>query len=140
VAHRAGTAQAGFKVLSSLAFVLGGRPPAGTPVEYAAVRHALAVWQVNTVVVATNPAVPPIQQGHDPTYVAAFMTAALGYLPTIQAGAWVWDDVDLRRHGPMRPAVGTLSACQREAEGPSGRVVAAIGVADCVALSALGTP
>jgi hypothetical protein len=140
VAHRAGTAQEGFKVLSALAFGVDERLPAGTPAEYAAVRHALAVWQVNTVVVSTNPAAPPIQQGHDPTYVAAFMTAALGYLPAIQAGAWVWDDLDLRRHGPMRPAVGTLRACRQEAEGPSGRVVADIGVADCVALTALGTP
>ena len=41
VASRAGSAAAGFKVLSKLAFGVGVPPPTGTPAQYAAVRHAL---------------------------------------------------------------------------------------------------
>ena len=47
------------RVLSRMGFGIGKPEPAGTPAQYAAVRHALAVWQVNTVVVATDPAGPP---------------------------------------------------------------------------------
>ncbi len=83
--------------------------PAGTPAQYAAVRHALAVWQVNTVVIATDPAAPRIQRGHDPTYAAAFMTAALGRLPTMEAGAWVWNHVQLGLSRPLLVKVGTLA-------------------------------
>ncbi len=66
VAHRAGAARAGFVVLSALAFGVGVPPPAGTRAELAAVRHALAVWRVTTVVIATNPAAPALQQGTTP--------------------------------------------------------------------------
>ena len=86
VARRAGSARAGFNVLASLGFGVGGSEPPGTPAQLAAVRHALSVWQVNTVVIATDTAAPNLQQGRDPTYAAAFFTAALGRLPTIQAG------------------------------------------------------
>ena len=61
--------------------------PPGTPAQYAAVRHALAVWQVNTVVIATDPAVPRGRsRAATPTYAAAFMTAALGRLPDDPGG------------------------------------------------------
>ena len=82
--------------------------------------------------IATDPAAPNLQQGRDPTYAAAFFTAALGRLPTIQAGAWVWDDVQLGLQPPWRIKPGTLAFCATGAEGSSGRVQADLDVADCV--------
>jgi hypothetical protein len=133
VEARAGTAKAGFKVLSRLDFGAGDPEPSGTAAQYAAVRHALSVWQVTTVVIATNPAAPRIEQGHDPVYAAAFMTAALGRRPTIEAGAWVWNDVDLARAAPLSLPSGTLATCAGAAEGPSGLFRAGLQVVNCVA-------
>jgi dolichyl-phosphate beta-glucosyltransferase len=136
---RAGSAAPGFKVLSSLAFGVDEPPPVGTPAQYAAVRHALDLWRVTTVVIATNPGTPPLQQGHDPTYAAAFMTAALGRLPTIEAGAWVWNDVDVpvHRHAPLRLPSGTVASCALKAESRSGRLVASLQAPMCVGLHGL---
>ena len=136
VARRAGSAAAGFHVLTLLGLGVGSPLPTGKPAELAAVRHALTVWQVNTVVIATNPAAPALQQGRDPTYAAAFMTAALGRPPTIEAGAWVWNHVELGRFRAFDVTPGTLSSCVREAEGRSGRIVASQAVSDCVVRSA----
>ncbi len=138
VAHRAGTARAGFNVLSSLAFGLRAPPPAGTPAQLAAVRHALVVWRVNTVVIATNPAAPSLQQGHDPAYAAAFMTAALGRLPRVQAGAWVWEHVDRNLPAPLHLGAHTLGSCVATAEQGPSHAGASLPVATCVALHGLG--
>ncbi len=140
VAKRAGSAEAGFNVLTQLDFGAGSPEPAGTPAQYAAVRHALAVWQVNTVVIATDPAAPRVEQGYDPTYAAAFMTAALGRLPTIEAGAWVWNHVQLGLSRPLLVKVGTLAGCTAAAEGKSGEFVANMQVAKCVSFVALPAP
>ena len=137
VQRRAGSAAPGFKVLGRLGFAVGVPAPTGTRAEYAAVRHALAVWHVTTVVIATNPAAPPIQQGHDPTYAAVFMTATLGRLPRLQAGAWVWDDVQVGLPAPLHLASGTLETCVQAAEGRSEQVVASMRAPNCVALRAL---
>jgi hypothetical protein len=137
VEARAGAARAGFRVLSRLDFGAGLSEPAGTPAQYAAVRRALAVWEVTTVVIATNPAAPRIEQGHDPVYAAAFMTAALGQRPTVEAGAWVWNDVQLGSSGPLSLPAGTLATCAAAAEGPSGVFRAGTQVADCVGGGAL---
>jgi hypothetical protein len=136
VARRAGSAAAGFHVLTLLGLGVGSALPAGSPIQLAAVRHALTVWRVNTVVIATNPAAPSLQQGRDPTYAAAFMTAALGRPPRIEAGAWVWNHIQLGRFGPLDVRPGTLGSCVREAEGRSGRIVASPRVSDCVVRSA----
>ena len=125
-AFRAGSAAPGFTVLSRLGFDVSVPQPVGTPAQYAAVRHALDVWQVDTVVIATNLGAPALQQGHDPTYAAAFMTAALGVMPTLQAGAWVWDDVQHDHRAPLHVPPGTVGSCVLRAEGPSGRVVASL--------------
>ena len=138
VAHRAGAAASGFRVLSLLGFGVGKPLPTGSPVQYAAVRHALAVWRVTTVVIALNPTDAPHQQGRDPTYAAAFMTAALGRLPRLQAGAWVWDDVELGLGAPLRLKAGTLGSCGSPAHGGSSPVVATMRVPKCVASGALG--
>ena len=138
VRKRAGSAAPGFKVLGRLGFAVGVPVPAGTRAEIAAVRHALAVWQVTTVVIATNPAAPAIQQGHDPTYAAAFMTATLGRLPRLQAGAWVWDNVRAGLRAPLHLAPGTIATCVQTAEGRSQVAVASMRAPNCVALRALG--
>ena len=124
VERRAGTAKPGFRVLSALSFPQVAPPPVGSRKELDAVRHALSVWQVNTVVIATDRALPTTQLGRDTVYMAAFMTAALGQLPTIQAGAWVWDDVQLRVHHPLHVGATTLFDCVHPVEGVAGRQVA----------------
>ncbi len=140
VARRAGPARPGFEVLGALAFGAGSTQPAGSPAQFAAVRHALATWGVTTVVIATDPAAPLVQQGRDPTYAAAFMTAALGRPPTVEAGAWVWNHVELGLPPALQVGAGTLASCVRAAEGPSGRVAAGPRVAECVVGSAQGRP
>jgi dolichyl-phosphate beta-glucosyltransferase len=105
VRARAGSAAPGFAVLTGLAFAVTAPQPAGTPAQLAAVRHAIAVWRVNTVVIAPLGTSSFLAQGHDPTYAAAFMTAVLGRLPRIEAGAWVWNGVT-----GAAPAVRTVPA------------------------------
>jgi hypothetical protein len=140
VMARAGSAKAGFGVLSELGFGVGESEPTGTPAQYAAVRHALAVWQVTTVVIATDPAAPRVEQGHDPVYAAAFMTAALGRLPVLEAGAWVWDDVQRRHSGALDLKAGTLATCTAAAEGSLGHFRATMQLPECVAGGAPAAP
>jgi hypothetical protein len=136
-ASYAGSAASGLTILTNLGFGIGIPLPTGTATENAAVRHALKVWRVTTVVVATNPAAPQLQQGHDPTYAAAFMTGALGRLPTVQAGAWVWNNVQADTRLPLQLTRNTIADCVARAEGRSGRVVANLRAPLCVGLHAL---
>ena len=62
----------------------------------------------------------PIQQGHDPTYAAAFMTATLGRLPRLQAGAWVWDNVQAGLPAPLHLGVGHARKMCPGRRGPLG--------------------
>jgi hypothetical protein len=140
VARRAGSAESGFRVLSRLDFGVGMPEPAGTPAQFEAVRHALSVWQVNTVVIATEPSAPRLEQGQDPTYAAGFMSAVLGRQPTIEAGAWVWNNVQLALTQPLVLRSGTLTACANAAEGAAHVFVATQQVTQCVALAALQAP
>jgi hypothetical protein len=139
VERRAGTAAPGFAVLADLA--LGGLdpPPVGTPRQLAAVRHAISVWEVNTVVVATDPALSTRQLGRDPIYAAAFMTAALGRAPTLEAGAWVWNNVQVGSTGPLELKAGTLATCTAAVEGKPGVFKPTMQLPDCVAGGVLGT-
>ena len=57
------------------------------------------------------------------------MTAALGRPPTVQAGAWVWDDVGVGLGAPLVLPAGALAGCVGQAEGTSGRVQVGLGVA-----------
>ena len=67
------------------------------------------------------------------------MTAVLGRLPVIQAGAWVWDDVHigsrLERPRPAATAASVLQGCvrQHETKTPAGVVTASMGVPRCAA-------
>ncbi len=138
VAWRAGTAAPGFRVISRLGFGVALPEPAGTAAQYAALRHALAAWQVSTVVIAGDPAAPAIQRGSDPVYAAAFMTAALGRLPRLEAGAWVWDHVDTGLPPPLHLKPATLELCVRMVEGHPDGAAVTMEVPNCVALGALG--
>jgi hypothetical protein len=98
VAHRAGSAKAGFNQLAQLAFGVAQPAPEPTASVLKAVRQAIGAWGVNTVVIAPGPAdESPFEQGHNPAYAAGFMTAVLGSPPRIEAGAWVWNDVSVSR-------------------------------------------
>jgi hypothetical protein len=140
VERRAGSAAAGFRELTVLGFGVGEPAPTGTSSELAAVRHALAVWQVNTVVIAADPSAPTVEKGRDPTYAAAFMTAALGRLPSIEAEAWVWNDVQLGLSGPLAVRGDTLLSCVGRSTGGFARVVVSLEVPDCVVRAAGGLP
>jgi hypothetical protein len=133
VRARAGSAAPGFAVLTRLAFGIGQSPPTGTPAQLAAVRHAIAEWRVDTVVIAPQPGAPFLLEGRDPTYAAALMTAALGRLPRIQAGAWVWNDVtgaDPAATSPLAPT--RLADCVARDEQVRLATDATLGVARCV--------
>jgi hypothetical protein len=140
VPSRAGAAQGGFRVLSTLTLNYGLPGPTGTPAQYAAVRRALRVWGVDSVIVSTDPAAPLLQQGQDPVYAAAFMTAALGRLPRVEEGAWVWDHVTADTSPPLRTGRDALGACTQRAEGRSGRVAVTMTAPVCVRLRALAHP
>ena len=142
VASRAGAAAAGVRVLGRLDFGVGKPEPAGTPAQYAAVRRALTVWKVNTVVIAPDPALTTALRGRDPTYAAAFMTAALGRPPVIESGAWVWNHVGPGLSGPLLLKAGTLAACTAAAEGRGrpGEFVANLQAEDCVRRGATPVP
>jgi hypothetical protein len=144
---RAGRAEAGFDVLSVLSLGFSLTEPSPTRAHLAAVRGALRIWEVNTVVIAPEPLGLAAQQGHDPGYAAAYMTAVLGRLPVVQAGAWVWDDVHPGGQSGTAGGVVTdavLQGCvrQHETKTAAGVVTASMGVPRCVAahLGRLGAP
>ncbi|MGH3157166.1 MAG: hypothetical protein ACRDNF_11390, partial [Streptosporangiaceae bacterium] len=140
---RAGGAKAGFGALAYLAFGISNPPPTTRLSTLLSVRHAMAIWGVNTVVIAPDTGAPALQQGHDPTYAAGFMTAVIGRLPTIEDGAWVWNNVSLRSTRPLHEKSTTLTTCVAIAEQSSrghpyvqGQP-ATMKIADCMGLGAL---
>jgi hypothetical protein len=112
--ERAGPELPGFKVLTDLGFGFGGQPE-GTRAQIEAVRAALRGWEVTTVVIPDQRHLAPILRGNDPVYAAAFMTAAIGRLPKVEDGAWVWTGVR-RLDARYAVPVGTLSNCTDYAE------------------------
>jgi hypothetical protein len=79
-------------VLSAASLPLGPAP-LPTPAALTAVRQALRLWRVTTVVVPDQPGLPAYEQGRGGQYASGFFTAALGSLPTHVDGAWVWEAV-----------------------------------------------
>jgi hypothetical protein len=101
----AGTPGSARRIMTNLT-VLGGPEPTGTPAQIAAVRRALAEWQVDDVVISGH--------SRDPVYASGFFTMVLGTAPASEGGAWVW------RLQPGRPpadaATGaSLSRCRAAA-------------------------
>jgi len=134
---RAGAARPGFDVLNVLSFGFSPSEPPATAAAFAATRQALSIWKVNTVVIAPDPSGDPRQQGHDPGFAAAYMTAVLGRPPVIQSGAWVWDDVSTGRGSNAAAGVVTgaqLQGCVARAEMTTRRgvVIASTGIPRCV--------
>ena len=99
---RAGRARPGFEVLSAASLPLGPAP-LPTPAALAAVRQALRLWRVTTVVVPDQPGLPIYEQGRSGAYASGFFTAVFGNLPTHVDDAWVWD---ARRTAPSAPVTG----------------------------------
>lgn len=89
---RAGGARAGFTVLSALSLPLAPTPQP-TADALKAVRAAMDDWQVTTVVVPVQEALPVAERGRPTTVAVAFLTAALGEAPHYNHQAYVWDSV-----------------------------------------------
>ncbi len=106
---RAGRARAGFAVLFDASFSLAP-PAAPTPANLAAIRSALTVWGVTTIVVPDQPGLPLYVQGRGPSYAVGLFTAAMGRPPAYSHSAWVWSGVRIR--GPAVPlSESRFNAC-----------------------------
>jgi hypothetical protein len=138
VAARAGSARNGFTILFRLSFGFAVSRPAGTPAQLAAVRHAIKVWRVNTVVIAPLGTSSFLAQSYDPTYAAAFMTAVLGRPPRIEAGAWVWNGVTSAAPA-VRTAPAVIGACVASDERHVEPSRATLRVARCVLTAGAGS-
>ncbi|MHB1518963.1 MAG: hypothetical protein ACYCVN_07840 [Acidimicrobiales bacterium] len=91
-ASRAGDARRGFEVLFGASLPLGA-PPGPTPANLAAVRRALALWRVTTIVVPDEPELPRYQQGRSAAYAVGLFTAVVGRAPLVRHSAFVWTSV-----------------------------------------------
>jgi len=100
---RAGPARPGFVVLSAASLPLGPAPDP-TPANVAAVRDAIRLWGVTTVVVPDQPGLPLYQQGRSGAYASGFFSAVFGTPPVYRDSAWVWNAVG------SAPAAAPLSA------------------------------
>jgi hypothetical protein len=99
------------RILSDL--TLGLEPiTTGTPSEVITVRQALGAWRVDRVVIAGPSA--------DPTYASGFFTMVMGVVPTVEAGALVWNLQP--GTAPSHPALGaSLATCEQVADAPAAR-------------------
>ncbi|HEX7459623.1 MAG TPA: hypothetical protein VF279_03270, partial [Acidimicrobiales bacterium] len=89
---RAGRARAGFEVLFDASLDLG-IAPGPTPAALTAIRRALAVWGVTTIVVPVQADLPLYERGRSSAYAVGLLTAAMGRPPTFGHSAWVWSSV-----------------------------------------------
>jgi hypothetical protein len=89
---RAGAARPGFEVLSAASLPLGPAP-VPTPADVAAVRQALSLWRVTTMVVPDQPGLPVYELGRGAPYAVGFLTAVTGTAPVYRDSAWEWDSV-----------------------------------------------
>jgi hypothetical protein len=91
-ASRAGRAAPGFKVLFAASLALGG-PPGPTGPNLTAIRNALDIWGVTTIVVPDQEDLPLYEQGRSTAYAVGLLTAAMGRRPTFSHDAWTWSSV-----------------------------------------------
>lgn len=134
VADRAGAVRPGFEVLAAASLPLGPAPQP-TEANLAAVRHALAAWQVTTVVVPDQGDLPADQRGRPVPYAVGFFTAALGSRPVHQESAWVWSSTrPLMDAAPAAVPLGPdrFAACTT---GPPGTEPSPAAAASCVLAS-----
>lgn len=92
VASRAGGAASGQAVVATVSFSFLGATY--HPTDVLALRRALNIWGVTTIVIPDQPGLPEFEQIISVTYAAALVSAATATPPRSQAGAWVWTDVD----------------------------------------------
>ncbi len=67
--------------------------PVPTAAALSAVRTALRVWGVTTVVVPDQPGLPVYERGRSPAFAVGLFTAVLGRRPVYDHSAWAWSDV-----------------------------------------------
>jgi hypothetical protein len=96
IVQRAGAAARGQQVLADATVYLDvTKPrPAVTDEDLAAVRRALRIWGVTTVVIPDQPDLPTYDQIQSVPYAAALVSAATGRRPVYQSQAWVWTGLD----------------------------------------------
>jgi hypothetical protein len=124
---RAGAARPGFDVLAAASLPLGPAP-GPTAANLAAVREALALWRVTTVVVPDQPDLPVYEQGRSPAYAAGLLTAALGTAPAYVDRAWVWSSVG----SAPAPTPVPAAAFDRCTTGPAAASGPDLSVPECV--------
>ncbi len=129
--RHAGAARAGFEVLFGASLALAPLP-APTAANLAAVRTALAVWGVTTVVVPDQAALPVYERGRSAAYAVALMTASIGVRPAFEHSAWVWSSVS-PTPAPVAVSAAAFRACTIGAVAADPRPEA---VPDCVLGSA----
>jgi hypothetical protein len=92
---RAGEARPGFEVLFAASFAVG-KPPGPTPSNLAAIRRALTIWGVTTIVVPDQAQLPIYDQGRSTAYAVGLLTATMGRRPAYSHSAWVWSAAAVR--------------------------------------------
>jgi hypothetical protein len=135
---RAGAARPGFEVLVGASLPLGPAPEP-TAANLGAVREALALWKVTTVVVPDQPGLPVYEQGRSPSYAAGLLTAALGTLPAYVDRAWVWSSV-ATAPAPAPLPTAAFDRCTTGATGSTAPPVAVLSVPECVLGAAAAAP
>jgi hypothetical protein len=110
VLSRAGTAKAGFEVLLDASLPLGA-PPGPSPSNLAAIRAALEMWKVTTVVVPDQSVLPLYERGRSNAYAVGLFTAALGRRPVYGAGAWVWSVASDTAAAPVSLSDAAFATC-----------------------------
>jgi hypothetical protein len=124
---RAGAARPGFEVLSAASLPLGPAPDP-TPTNVAAVRNALHLWHVTTLVVPDQAALPLYERGRSSAYASGFFTSVLGVAPNYVDSAWVWEAVGTATR-PSPVSAGSFAACTT---GPTAAAAARLAVPNCI--------
>ncbi|HEX7459972.1 MAG TPA: hypothetical protein VF279_05025, partial [Acidimicrobiales bacterium] len=106
---RAGRARPGFGVLFDASLALGVAP-GPTSANLTAIRQALIVWGVTTIVVPVQADLPLYEQGRSSAYAVGLLTAAMGRPPTFSHSAWVWSSVETTG-APVAMASAAFDAC-----------------------------
>ena len=89
----------------------------GRPVpSLAAIRRALTIWGVTTIVVPDQAKLPIYEQGRSTAYAVGLLAATMGRRPAYSHSAWVWSDAALRG----APVVMSPKAFRHCLAGPAG--------------------
>ncbi len=128
---RAGDEQAGAAVLATA--TQPSQVGSLEPKDILSIRKALDGWGVTMVVIPDQPDLPAYDQTPSVVTATALMTAALGEVPTHQAGAWVWRSIR-SAHPPANVPGSRIGNCIR-AIAPAG-----VRAVDRATTCVLGSP